>query len=413
MEDTDATVGATMPSYLDHAATTPPRPEARAALARGLDAANASATHLAGQAARALVEEAREDVATALGCSPHEVVFTSGGTEADNLAVKGVVWAARDRSRTVPHLVTTAVEHPAVLDPARWLAERGDVRLSVVPPRRDGRVEVERVLEAVRDETVLVSVMAANNELGAVNDVAVLAAALRARGVAFHTDAVQAVATLDVDVTGWGVDALALSAHKFGGPQGVGVAVLRRGLGVVPLSHGGGQDRGVRSGTFAVGLDAACAAALTAAVAERAAVRHRLRWWTDRLAAAVTALEGVERSGPTEPEHRLASHLHLLVADVDPAALALTLDLVGVAASSGAACGAGAATASPVLEACGLRGTPLRLSLGWSTTEAEVDRAVEVLTAVLPALRAGAAPTAAAAGVHLSAVSAVDATGGS
>ncbi len=381
-----------MTSYLDHAASSPPRPEARAALARALDAANASATHLAGQDARAVVEEAREDVAAALGCSPHEVVFTSGGTEADNLAVKGVVWAARERTRGVPHLVTTGVEHPAVLDAARWLAARGDAELTVVAPRRDGRVEVERVLDAVRPETALVSVMAANNELGAVNDVVTLAAALRERGVALHTDAVQAVATLDVDVARWGVDALALSAHKFGGPQGVGVAMLRRGLGVVPLSHGGGQDRGVRSGTFSVGLDAACAAALTAAVAERAAVRDRLHGWTDRLAGAVVALPGVTRSGPTAPEHRLASHLHLLLEGVDPTALALTLDLAGVAASSGAACGAGAATASPVLEACGLGGTPLRLSLGWSTTAAEVDHAIGVLTAVLPALRAGAAP---------------------
>ena len=376
-----------MTTYLDHAATTPPRPEARAALSQWLEAANASATHLAGQAARTVVEEAREQVAVALRCSPHEVVFTSGGTEADNLAVKGVVWAARERSRSVPHLVTTAVEHPAVLDPARWLAARGDVRLTVVAPRGDGCVEVEAVLDALEPDTVLVSVMAANNELGAVNDLPALAAELRRRGVALHTDAVQAVATLDVDVTGWGVDALALSAHKFGGPQGVGVAVLRRGLGVVPLAHGGGQDRGVRSGTFAVALDAACAAALTAAVAERAQLRARLRAWTDRLAAALTALEGVTRSGPASSAERLASHLHLLLEGVEPAALSLTLDRAGVAASSGSACGAGAATASPVLEACGLVGTPLRLSLGWSTTNQEVERALEVLLDVVPRLQ--------------------------
>ncbi len=385
-----------MTTYLDHAATTPPRPEARAALSRWLEAANASATHLAGQAARAAVEEAREAVATALGCSPHEVVFTSGGTEADNLAIKGVVWAARERTRGVPHLVTTAVEHPAVLDPARWLAARGDVRLSVVPPRRDGRVEVEQVLDAVGPDTALVSVMAANNELGAVNDLPALSAELRARGVPLHTDGVQAAATLDVDVRAWGVDALALSAHKFGGPQGVGVAVLRRGLAVVPLSHGGGQDRGVRSGTFAVALDAACAAALTAAVAEREALRTRLRGWTDRLAGAVTALEGVTRSGPLRAEDRLASHVHLLIEGVDPTALALSLDLVGVAASAGAACGAGATKGSPVLEACGLEGAPLRCSLGWTTTDSEVERAVEVLTTVVPVLQAGAAPRAAA-----------------
>jgi cysteine desulfurase len=378
-----------MTLYLDHAATTPPRPEARAALDAWLEAANASSSHLAGQAARSAVEQAREEVATALGCSPHEVIFTSGGTEADNLAVKGVVWAARERQRGVPHLVTTAVEHPAVLDPARWLAERGDVSLTVVPPRTDGRVEVAQVLAAVRDDTALVSVMAANNELGAVNDLPALGSSLRERGVPLHTDAVQAVATLDVDVEAWAVDALALSAHKVGGPQGVGVAVLRRGLPVVPLAHGGGQDRGVRSGTFAVGLDAACGAALTAAVADRAALQARLRSWTDRLAAAMTALDGVRRSGPSDGRWRLASHVHLLLDGVAPEALSLALDAAGLAASSGAACGAGATKASPVLEACGLTGTPLRLSLGWTTTEAEVDGAIEELTELLPRVQAG------------------------
>ncbi len=377
-----------MSTYLDHAATTPPRPEARAALTRWLDAANASSTHAAGQAARVAVEAARDEVATALGCSPHEVVFTSGGTEADNLVVKGVVWAARDRTRTVPHLVTSAVEHPAVLDPARWLADRGDATLTVVPPRPDGTVDVEVVLDALRPETALVSVMAANNELGAVNDIATLAVAASRRGVPVHTDAVQAIATLDVDVTAWGVAALSASAHKFGGPQGVGVAVLRRGLGVVPLSHGGGQDRGVRSGTFAAALDAACGAALCAAAADRPGLRGRLDALSSRLAAAVTRLPGVRRNGPADGSHRLPSHVHLSLDDVDPDALTLALDAAGIAASSGAACGAGAAKASHVLEACAVRGTPLRLSLGWTSTAADVDRVVDVLTDVVPRLRA-------------------------
>ena len=376
---------------LDHAASTPPRPEARAALARWLRAANASAPHAAGQAARTVVEDARERVAAALRCSPHEVVFTSGGTEADNLAVKGVVWAAGRRSGRTPHLVTTAVEHPAVLAPARWLAERGEARLEVVPPRPDGTTDVGRVLDAVRDDTALVSVMTANNELGAINDVAALAAGLRDRGVPLHTDAVQAVATVDVDVTAWDVDALALSAHKFGGPQGVGVAVLRRGLPVEPLSHGGGQDRGVRSGTFATGLVAACAAGLEAAVADRAELRARLRRLSDRLAAGLVALDGVRRNGPAEPGRRLASHVHVSFDGIDGAALALALDRAGLTAAAGAACGSGAATASPVLAACGVDGTPLRLSLGWPSTDADVDRALEVLTDVVPRLRAGAA----------------------
>ena len=369
--------------YLDHAATTPPRPEARAALSAWLDAANASATHVSGQRARAAVEQAREQVATALCCSPHDVVFTSGGTEADNLAVKGCMWAARERSRAVPHLVTTAVEHAAVLAPARWLADRGDVDLTVVPPGADGRVDVEEVLAAVRPQTALVSVMTANNELGAVNDVATLAAELAERDVPLHTDAVQAIATLDVDLAASGIAALALSAHKIGGPQGVGVAVLRRGLAVEPLSHGGGQDRGVRSGTFAVGLDAACGAAVTAAVADRAHLRRRLTEATDRLAARLTTIEGVRRNGPDVAAWRLASHLHLGLEGADPAALTLALDRVGIAASSGSACGAGAATASPVVTAVGLPTTPLRLSLGWTTTDDDVARAGDLLEEVL------------------------------
>jgi cysteine desulfurase len=375
---------------LDHAATTPPRPEARAVLSSWLDAANASSTHAAGQRARAAVEEARERLATALGCSPHEVVFTSGGTEADNLALKGVVWAARDRGRHRPHVVTTAVEHPAVLEAVGWLVGRGEATATIVPPRPDGTVAVDRILEAVTDDTVLVSVMAANNELGAINDLPALGAALVDRPVALHTDAVQAIATLDVDVAAWRVDALAVSAHKIGGPQGVGVAVLRRGLPVVPLLHGGGQDRGVRSGTFAVGLDAACGAGVDAAVVDRAQLRRRLRTLTDRLAVGLLALDGVRRNGPTDPARRLASHLHVSLDGVDPTALSLALDRAGVAASSGAACGAGAAKASHVLDACGISGTPLRLSLGWPSTEDDVDRALDVLTDIVPALRTGA-----------------------
>jgi cysteine desulfurase len=389
-------------TYLDHAASTPSRPEARTALATWLDAANASSTHAAGQAARVAVEEAREQVALALACSPHEVVFTSGGTEADNLAVKGVIWAARERTAHTPHLITTAVEHPAVLDPARWLAGRGDATLTVVDPGPDGRVDIEAVLAAVGPQTALVSVMTANNELGAVNDVPALAAALTERGVPLHTDAVQAIATLDVEVAAWGTAALALSAHKFGGPQGVGIAVLRRGLPVVPLAHGGGQDRGVRSGTFAAGLDAACGEALAAAVRDRAALRTRLRTMTDRLADALTALDGVRRNGPADEAHRLASHVHLGIDGVDGGALSVALDRAGLDVSSGAACGSGAAKASHVLEAVGLSGTPLRLSLGWSSTDADVDRAVDVLTEVIPAIRrrAGAVGSTRAAGVR-------------
>ena len=388
-----------MPSVqadLDHAATTPPRPEVLEVLERWVRSANASARHLAGQESRRAVEHAREQAATALGCTPHDVVFTSGGTEADNLAVKGIAWAARGRSGgRPPHVVTTAVEHAAVLEPARWLAARGDIELDVVAPDRDGRVAPDAVLAHVRDgsdgrsPTVLVSVMGANNETGAVNDVATLGAAPRDRGVALHVDAVQCVATLDVSLTGWSADALAVSAHKVGGPQGVGVAVLRRGLGVEPNVHGGGQERGVRSGTFAVGLIAACGEALERAAVERDRLRSRLEGLSDRLASGLATVDGVRRSGPADPAHRLASHVHVMVDGVDGEALALGLDASGVAAASGSACSSGAASGSHVVAACGLEGTPLRLSLGWTSTEEEVDHAVAVLRDLVPRLRDG------------------------
>jgi cysteine desulfurase len=385
-----------MQADLDHAATTPPRPEVLEVLQRWIGSGNASARHLPGQAARRAVEEAREQAASALGCGPHDVIFTSGGTEADNMAVKGIVWARGARAQHGPaHVVTTAVEHAAVLEPARWLAARGEVELDVVDPGPDGRVAVEDVLARVRDgsdgraPTALVSVMGANNELGSINDVAALGAALRERGVPLHVDAVQCIATLDVSLEGWSADALAVSAHKIGGPQGVGVAVMRRGLAVEPTSHGGGQDRGLRSGTFAVGLIAACGEALERARSERHALRERLTVLSDRLAQGLTAIEGVRRSGPADPAARLASHVHVTIEDVDGEALALALDGAGIAASAGSACSSGASSGSHVVDACGLVGAPLRLSLGWTTTEAEVDHAVAVLASAVPRLRDG------------------------
>ncbi len=384
-----------MQADLDHAATTPPRPEVLEVLDRWIGSANASARHLRGQASRRAVEHAREQAAAALGCGPHDVIFTSGGTEADNLAIKGIAWAAQRTRGGRVHLITTAVEHAAVLEPARWLADRGDVDLDVVAPRPDGTVDVDDVLAFVRDgsdgrsPTVLVSVMGANNELGAINDVERLGSELKDRNVALHVDAVQCVATLDVSLERWSADAIAISAHKIGGPQGVGVAALRRGVAVESLAHGGGQDRGLRSGTFAVGLIAACGYALERAVQERSALRDRLAVLSDRLAAGAVAIEGVRRSGPAATEDRLASHVHLMIDGVDGEALALGLDAAGVFASSGSACSSGAASGSHVVDACGLSGTPLRLSLGWTSTVEEVDHAVATLAALVPQLRRG------------------------
>ncbi|MBW3661587.1 MAG: cysteine desulfurase [Actinobacteria bacterium] len=383
--------------YLDHAASTPLRPEARAALRSwlGEDGAvvgNASSSHAAGRRARVAVEEARERVATALGAHPHDIVFTSGGTEADNLAVKGLAWAGAESGRR--HLVVSAVEHPAVRDAASWLADAQAFTVTWVAPDADGTVPVDAILDAVRDDTAVVSVMTANNELGAVNDVATLADALADHPAALHTDAVQAFATLPVDLGHLRVDALALSAHKFGGPQGVGVAYLRRGVPIVPIAHGGGQDRGVRSGTFAAALDAACAAAVEAATLDRAELASRLPGWTDRLSAVLTTLHGVRRNGPADPARRLASHLHLSIDGVEGEALTFALDQAGVRASGGAACSSGSARASHVLEAAGVDGdAALRLSLGWTTTDEEVERATALVPEIIAKLRAGEAVT--------------------
>jgi len=386
-----------MQADLDHAATTPPRPEALEVLQRWVGSANASAQHLPGQASRRAVEHAREQAAAALGCGPHDIVFTSGGTEADNLAIKGIAWAASAARGGPVHLVTSAIEHAAVLEPARWLAARGDIELDVMPPRPDGTVDIDEVLASVRDgsdgraPTALVSIMGANNELGAVNDVARLGAGLRERGVALHVDAVQCIATLDVSLERWSADALAVSAHKIGGPQGVGVAVLRRGLQVESLAHGGGQDRGLRSGTFAVGLIAACGLALERAADERDALRARLIDLSDRLATGLLGIGGVRRSGPKDASDRLASHVHVMIDGVDSTALALGLDAAGVFASAGSACSSGAASGSHVVDACGLAGAPLRLSLGWTSTVAEVDHAIATLAELVPRLRQGGA----------------------
>lgn len=386
-----------MEVYLDHAASTPLRPEAQAALRSwlGEDGAvvgNASSSHAAGRRARVAVEEARERVAAALGAHPQDIVFTSGGTEADNLAVKGLAWAGAEAGGR--HLVVSAVEHPAVRDAASWLADAQAFTVTWVAPEGDGTVPVDAILDAVRDDTAVVSVMTANNELGAVNDIATLADALADHPAALHTDAVQAFATLPVDLGRLGVDALALSAHKFGGPQGVGVAYLRRGVPIVPIAHGGGQDRGVRSGTFAAALDAACAAAVEAATSERAELASRLRGWTDRLSSELTTIDGVRRNGPADPARRLASHLHLSIDGVEGEALTFALDQAGVRASGGAACSSGSARASHVLEAAGVDGdAALRLSLGWTTTDDEVERATRLVPEIIAKLRAGEAVT--------------------
>jgi len=376
-----------MLAYLDHAATTHVRPEAAAALLAWLgEVGNPSSSHRAGQATRVAVEEARERVADVLGASPGDIVFTSSGTEADNLAVKGIVWGSQ---RLRPHVVTTAIEHEAVLGAVTWLAARGDIRLTIVPPQPDGRVDPERVVAAVEDDTLLVSVMAANNVTGAVNDVAMIGRALMERQVAFHVDAVQAFATRPLDVDQLHVDALALSAHKVGGPPGVGVAYLRRGVAIAPLLHGGGQERAVRSGTMTAALDAACGVALIAADATRPLLVGHARMLTDRLWRGLRVIGGIQRLGPEDSAHRLPSHLAVVIDGLRADDLIFALDHAGVAASAGAACSSGATVANHVLDAMGIVGdASLRMTVGATSTLNEVEYALDVLTDVVPKLRA-------------------------
>ena len=377
--------------YLDHAATTPLAPEAWAAM-RPLLAphagghGNPSSAHAAGRAARAVVEQAREQVAEALGVAPLDVLFTSGGTEADNAALKGIAWAARDAGRGA-HLVTTAIEHHAVLESCEWLAEHQGFALTVVPPQADGVVDPERVLAAVRDDTVLVSVMAANNELGSVQPLDVLGPALAERGVPLHSDAVQAFGRAPLDVTGWSLGAVALSAHKFNGPKGVGVLVLRRDLAAQPLLHGGGQERGVRSGTFNAPGIAGCGAAAALSAATMATEVPRLRALARRLAEGLQAVDSVTLNG--HPDHRLPHNVHVGVAGCDGEALLLALDAAGVACSTGSACQSGATEPSHVLTAIGAPTdrAHLRFTCGRTTTEADVDAAVAAFTDCVKLLR--------------------------
>ena len=376
--------------YLDHAATTPLDPAVADVVAGWLDGrpANPSAGHAAGRAARAAVETAREQVAAALAVDPLDVVFTSGGTEADNLAVIGLARAAR-AAGTGHELVVSAIEHHAVLEAARWLAEHEGFTLKLIAPTADGVIDPDRVLDAVGAHTALVAVMAANNELGTVQPVATLGAALAQQQVAFHVDAVQAFGRIPVEPARWQASALALSAHKFAGPTGVGVLVLRRDVPCAAPSFGGSQERGVRAGTLHTAGIAGAGAAAELAAARLAEDPPQVAARRDRLAAGLLALDGVRWHGAGA--QLLPGHLHLGIDGVDGDALLAALDAAGIAASAASACQSGAAQASHVLAACGLDAPDrahLRLTLGRSTTDADVDEALKVLTHTVAALRA-------------------------
>ncbi|MBA2738526.1 MAG: cysteine desulfurase, partial [Nocardioidaceae bacterium] len=366
--------------YLDHAATTPMVAAAVDEMRSRLgDVGNASSLHASGRRARRLVEEARERVAAALGARPSEVVFTAGGTEADNLAVKGLYWARGGRRR----VLTTAVEHHAVLDPVEWLAEREGAEVELLPVDGTGALRLDALATALeRDPSsvALLSCMWVNNEVGTVQPVAEATALAHAHGVPVHTDAVQAVGHLAVDLTALEVDALSISGHKVGGPQGVGALLVRRELALVPLLHGGGQERDVRSGTADVAGIRALAVAVEQAVQRRESQAPQLRRLRDSLVAGVrAAVPDVVLNGPPSDageDARAPGIAHLTFPGCDGDALLMLLDAQGVECSTGSACTAGVPQPSHVLLAMGAddaaaRGS-LRFSLGHSSTQDDV-----------------------------------------
>ncbi|HLA65463.1 MAG TPA: cysteine desulfurase family protein [Candidatus Saccharimonadales bacterium] len=392
-----------MSIYLDHAATTPLRPEVLSAMLPYLTDhfGNPSSIHAEGRMARQGLDEAREMVGRILGAKPREVVFTSGGSEADNLALKGAAWAASARGR---HIVTSSVEHKAVMNTCSVL-ERSGFAVTYLPVDRYGRVDPADVSAAITERTTLISIMYANNEVGTLQPIAEIGAICRERRVLFHTDAVQAGGMLPLDVDALGVDLLSLGAHKLYGPKGVGALFVRQGTGLMPQIQGGAQERQRRAGTENVAGIVGFARALELAQgdpAARDAENARLAALRDRLIAEATAIAEVELTG--HPTERLANNASFLAKGVEGGDLVAGLDLEGVAASTGSACTTGSTEPSHVLLAMGIGADlahgSLRLSAGRDTTVSDVERALDAIRTVVARLREGRAATGQAAPVH-------------
>jgi cysteine desulfurase len=386
--------------YLDHAATTPMYPAAIEAMTAVLGTVgNASSLHTSGRAARRRMEESRELIADKLGARPSEVIFTAGGTESDNLAVKGIYWASRDAQPRNRRIVATAVEHHAVLDSVTWLAEHEGADVTWLPTNGDGSVSPAALRDALDgyDDVALVSIMWANNEVGTVMPIAELAAIAAEFDVPMHSDAIQAVGQLPVDFAASGLSAMSVAAHKFGGPPGVGALLLRRDVSCVPLTHGGGQERDIRSGTPDVAGAVGMAAAAQIAVDGLEANSARLRSLRDRLIDGVLAsVPDAHLNGAREP--RLPGNTHFTFDGCEGDALLMLLDANGIECSTGSACTAGVAQPSHVLlamgaDAAGARSS-LRLSLGHTSIDADVDAALQVLPGAVARARQAALASA-------------------
>ena len=388
-----------MTAYLDHAATTPMLPSALAAVAEQMAVTgNPSSLHTAGRAARRVVEESRDRLARAIGARPSEVVFTSGGTESDNLAIKGAFAARREQDPARHRLVVTGIEHHAVLDCVEHLVAHEGAKVTWVEPDADGLVTpaaVRAALEEDPDSVALVSVMWANNEVGTVQPVRDIAEVAHEFDIPVHSDAVQALAHVPLDFAESDLDLMTITAHKAGGPLGVGALVVKRSMQVAPLTHGGGQERQIRSGTLDAPAILGFAVAVEEAVAGRDTEAARVLRLRDRLITSALALDyGITVSGHWEPGdgiRRLPGNAHLLVPGCEGDSLLYLLDAAGVECSTGSACQAGVPQPSHVLLAMGLseqdaRGA-LRLTLGHTSTDAHVDAYLDALPAAVERAR--------------------------
>ena len=375
--------------YLDHAATTPMRPEVLEAMMPyfGERFGNPSSIYSFGRKGRKAIEEAREKVAALLGAEAREIIFTSGGTESDNMAIKGVAFANRDRGG---HIITSAIEHHAVLDSCKYLEKEG-FDVTFLPVDGYGLVDPGDVRKAIRKDTILITIMHANNEVGTIEPIEEIAEIARERDIYMHTDAVQSIGNIEVNVKKLGVDMLSLSGHKFYGPKGVGVLYLRKGVKIATYMHGGGQERGRRAGTENVPGIVGLARAMELAVGELEGHASKLRRLRDALLEGIMKrIDHVRLNG--HPTRRLPGNLSLCFEFIEGESMLLNLDMKGIAGSSGSACTSGSLEPSHVLLAMGLppevaQGS-LRLTLGRDNNEADVDYVLEILPPIVERLRA-------------------------
>ncbi|MCK8825242.1 cysteine desulfurase NifS [Fuchsiella alkaliacetigena] len=379
------------PIYLDNASTTPTAPEVLAAMKPYFTDTfgNASSVHAFGRESKEAVEEAREKVADLIGADePREIIFTSGGTEADNLAIKGIAMQNREQGK---HIITSAIEHHAVLHPCEYLEEYHGFEVTSIPVDEEGLVNPLDVAEAVRDDTVLISIMLANNEVGTIQPIAEIGKIAQQKGICFHTDAVQAVGSIPVDVNELNVDLLSLSGHKFNAPKGIGALYIRKGTRIVPFMHGGAQERGKRASTENVPSIVGMGKAAEIVKNELKEKQEKLTRLRDKLIEGIEErIDEVQLNG--HRNKRLPNNVNISIRYIEGESLLLNLDLKGIAASSGSACTSGSLDPSHVLLAMGISHEiahgSLRLTLGKYNTEAEVEHVLDVLPKIVEKLRA-------------------------